>query len=296
MDIKLLAQLKTWNPWWQQGKIGIKRYNDPQYKRELYYDVYKHLKKGNQIISIVGMRQVGKSTLMRQMIKQLLKNNIDPRTILYVSFDDPYLRVHYKPDKLFDLIIQSFIEGITECDLDNLNKKIYLFLDEIHQLPSWENKLKSYYDRAFPMQYIISGSSSLHLQKKNRESLLGRIVEHTLWPFSFREYVEYFSQKTKNKELPRVIQQLRIHFNDFLGTFDVVKMHSDLSAHFKQISIWHKNDIVKYLKKFIISGGFPRAWQQPDFVSRQKFLWEQHIGKVIFEDLVQIAKIRKPKI
>lgn len=293
IDVQLLAQLRTWNPWWQQGKEGIDRYNDPSYRRELYTSVRNQYKEGNQIVSIVGMRQVGKSTLMRQVIKELLSEGADPKTILYLSFDDPYIRIKYDKRKIFDTVVQTFMQGLLRESLDIYKGKLYFFLDEIHQLPDWEKTLKTYYDRAFPISYMVSGSSSLHLQSKNKESLLGRISEHILWPFSFREYLEY--QENKNKQILEIVKEARGIYSDFSKTFDLNAVYSSLQNAYNKAFVWNKQTIESNLQKFIVCGGFPRAWQQLDFVSRQRILWEQHVGKVIFEDLVQVANIRKPR-
>src|SRR3989338_11674175 len=119
IDVQLLAQLRTWNPWWQQGRDGVDRYNDPTYRRELYANVRNQYKEGNQIVSIVGMRQVGKSTLMRQVIKELLDEGVNPKAIFYISFDDPFVRIKYDKRKIFDIVVQTFMRGLLRNDLDS---------------------------------------------------------------------------------------------------------------------------------------------------------------------------------
>ena len=293
IDVQLLAQLRTWNPWWQQGKEGIDRYKDPSYRRELFVNVRNQIKVGSQIVSIVGMRQVGKSTLMRQVIKELLDEGVDPKTIFYISFDDPFVRIKYDKRKIFDIVVQTFMQGLLREDLDLYKGKLYFFLDEIHQLPDCEKTLKTYYDRSFPISYMVSGSSSLHLQSKNKESLLGRISEYILWPFSFREYLEY--HENKDKQILGIIEEARSIHNAYSNTFDLNAVYPALQEVYKKAFVWSKQTVESNLQRFIVCGGFPRAWQQLDFVSRQRVLWEQHVGKVIFEDLVQVANIRKPR-
>jgi len=292
-DAQLLAQLKTWNPWWQLGKDGVNRYNDPTYKRELYTRVQAQFTSGNQIVSIVGMRQVGKSTLMRQLIRELLDQGHAPESILYISFDDPLIRTKYDPMKIFDIVVESYMSGVLRQSLDQYTGQLYFFLDEIHQLPGWEKTLKAYYDRSFPIKYAVSGSSSLRLQSKNRESLLGRVAEHTLWPFSFREYLEYHERM--DARILEVVKRAKAINDSYLQRFDFSAVYDELRSVYHEVVAWSKQKIENNLQKYIVCGGFPRAWQQLDFVSRQRILWEQHVGKVIFEDLVQVANIRKPR-
>ena len=52
-------------------------------------------------------------------------------------------------------------------------------------------------------------------------------------------------------------------------------------------------EITKSLRSFIINGGFPRVWQQPDLASKHRTIWEQYVGKTLFEDLMQVARIRR---
>ncbi len=293
MNDQLLTQLKGWNPWWQQGLVGIDRYNDPNYKREAYIEIKNQFLQGDQIVSIAGMRQVGKSTIMRQIIKDLLHSGVDPKRILYVSFDDPYLRATFDQKQLFNQIIDSYSEGVLQEQLSESTKQIYFFFDEIHQLPQWEKILKTFYDRPFQIKYIVSGSSSLRIQQKNRESLLGRISEHVLWPFSFREYVEF--KEKNNIKIIDAIKRLREQKKKFISSFRIGGMSSVLEPIFKDLKVWEKQTVIKCLKKFIIEGGFPRVWQQTDIASKQRTLWEHHIAKVLFEDLPQVAKIRKVK-
>ena len=148
---------------------------NPRYERELFPYVFRQMTTGDQIVSIVGMRQVGKSTIMRQVIRRLLAEKVDPRHIFYVSFDDPFLRANFDPKELFEQVITEYAEGVLQKNLRDVDVKLYFFFDEVHQLAYWERALKTYYDRRYQIQYMVSGSSSLHIQKKNRESLLGRI-------------------------------------------------------------------------------------------------------------------------
>src|SRR3989338_771231 len=112
MNDQLLAQLESWNPWWQDGVQGIERYKDPLYKREVYDEIWMRVSKGEFIVSIVGMRQVGKSTIMRQMIRGLLDKGTEPKHIFYVSFDDPYLRVLHDQKYIFEQVVRVYTENI----------------------------------------------------------------------------------------------------------------------------------------------------------------------------------------
>lgn len=296
MDIQLFTQLKSWNPWWERGSTGMAAYQDPPYRRELFDDVLSQFLHGDQIVSIVGMRQVGKSTMMRQIIRHLLDDGVDPKRVFYISFDDPFLRAQYDPRRLFDDVIHAYAEGVLHADLRDTKESLYFFFDEVHQLPNWERALKSYYDRRYAVRYLVSGSSSLHLQKKNRESLLGRISEHTLWPFSFREYVEYStSTDAASERLSGGMKRAREVRAEFVKSFSLQDTFSAAEPVYRDFAAWDKQQITNLLRAFVIDGGFPRVWQQRDLASKHRTLWEQYVGKTLFEDLLQVAKIRRVK-
>lgn len=298
MDNKLLQQLRAFNPWWLSGPKGIEDYGDPEYHRELFDSVLSSFKKSDQIISVVGMRQVGKSTLMRQIIKQFLNEKIDPRYIFYVSLDDHYLKTHYSSNEIFDLLVETYQEAILKTNLKGAPQECLFFLDEINQLANWEKILKSYYDKHFPVKYFITGSSAVLMKRSHRESLLGRAIEYTLPPFSFKEYLEYqtITAPEKDIKLLDVISGLRRERREVIKHFNLELFYKNIQELFKEANIWLKPTIHKHLQKYIIDSGFPRAWQRGgDFLYRQKFLWEQHVGKVLFTGLLQAVAIRRPK-
>ena len=296
MESELIQQLRAWNPWWENGREGINRYEIPAFKREIYQQVKTQFENGKQIVSIVGMRQIGKSTLMRQLIKDLLDKGTPPQSIFYMSFDDPFLETenHNSTIDLLENVVSTYTKFILNKSLEQIKGPIYFFFDEIHQLPEWDKKLKTFYDRAYPIKYLISGSSSLHLQKHNRESLLGRISEFTLWPFSFREFLQFKTHE--NERIQRLLETAKESYEKFLGTLDIASNIPVIKEIFQEANVWEKDTIISYLKQYLIVGGFPRAWEENlDFAARQRTIWEQHILKVLFEDLVQVANIRKPK-
>jgi hypothetical protein len=191
-------------------------------------------------------------------------------------------------------VVDTYAEYILKKNLEHADTQIYFFLDEIHRLTDWDKKLKAYYDRAYPIKYFISGSSSLRLQKQNRESLLGRISEFILWPFSFREYLGFKS--TENSRFQETLVAVKDLHKTFSKNLSISSIIDELQALYLEAKLWDEESIIEYLKQYIVVGGFPRAWEgNLDFAARQRTIWEQHIEKVLFEDLVQVANIRKPK-
>jgi GTPase SAR1 family protein len=73
------------NPWWKEGCIGEAL--APEFHRSAF-DEAKNLFELRQIVVITGLRRVGKSTIMYQLIEDQLNSNTDPKHILYFTFDE----------------------------------------------------------------------------------------------------------------------------------------------------------------------------------------------------------------
>ncbi|MEM2121086.1 MAG: ATP-binding protein [Candidatus Woesearchaeota archaeon] len=181
-----LEDLERFNTWWTTGSVR-KELLKP-YKRKLYFEVQKYIKK-RQIVMIYGLRRVGKTTLLLQIIDELLKNN-NPKNILFFSFDE----------KTFDVkeVLEFYQKNVLNKTFDEIDNKIYVFFDEIQKVDDWENKLKVYYDLYPKIKFFISSSASLKLRKKSRESLSGRIIDFLLKPLSFEEFLEMLGKDLKS--------------------------------------------------------------------------------------------------
>lgn len=131
-----------------------------------------------QIIELSGLRRTGKTTLLFQVLNNLLDQNHNPFSLWYFTFDEE------KP-KLEELI-ETFSK---QTQVDYRNERIFIFLDEIQKLPDFQNQLKIYYDLYPNLKFFISGSTSLFIKKKSQESLAGRLKSLFLTPLNFQEYL-----------------------------------------------------------------------------------------------------------
>ena len=172
--MELIERVIRQNPWWHGRRIeeiaNLKA-------RNLYHQILKRIN-DKQIISIVGLRRVGKSTLLYQFIEHLLQET-DAKKILYFSFDE----ILGKDPEIIERILDLYEEEIIKDELSN----VYVFFDEINHVKDWQVILKRYYDGA-KIKFFVSGSSSIFLRKA-KESLAGRIFEFELHPLDFKEYL-----------------------------------------------------------------------------------------------------------
>jgi len=172
----------------------------------------------------------------------------------------------------------------------------YLFLDEIQRFPRWELYLKKFYDLKSPVRFIVSGSASAPIFKKSRESLLGRIKDYHVLPFSFREWL-YARVISKRHGLSPQSLNASMHTMRNMGRSLQI---SDLDG--SSFTRWLSVDFVggethlAELEKFLFEGGFPEVWALPTLLAKQDYLYQNQVERVIFEDLLIAAEFRKPEM
>ena len=277
----LEALLAPYNPWWFKGDTW--RGMLPDYDRPVVSEVLADLRELPQMISITGPRRVGKSTAVKQIIGWLISQGVQPSRILYFSFDDPeiFASPRLQAD-IFDLLVDRMRRG---------GELAYLFLDEVQRLPRWELFLKKYYDLKYRLRFVVSGSASSPIFRSSQESLLGRIKDRHLLPFSFREFCQYqFRHQQAFLEVIAAHRALRpaLLRYDAAGALKCVGELQNALAPFAA-------DLDQAVIAYANDGGFPEVWQLPDPVRKIEYLMEQQVRKVLYEDLMALTQYRKPE-
>ena len=132
-------------------------------------DIHDSIAWDDRLVSILGARGIGKTTLVLQHIK--LYEDIP--SSLYVSADDLWFSSH----TLYELADAFYKDG---------GKALYI--DEIHKYRNWAQEIKNIYDSYPRLRVAYTGSSILDL-KKGESDLSRRLLEYSLYGLSFREYL-----------------------------------------------------------------------------------------------------------
>lgn len=175
-------------------------------KRDLYNEIEDHLK-AREISLIVGPRQVGKTTLMSELLSSL-KNKGEK--VLFLNLD-------YEADKRF---FESQELLLNKIKLE-IGSSGYVFIDEIQRKVNAGLFLKGIYDLNLSYKFIVSGSGSLELKEKIHESLTGRKRLFELLPVSFKEFVSYKTEYRYQDELDEFFiledKRTEILLNEYLS-------------------------------------------------------------------------------
>ena len=164
-------------------------------KRDLYLNRISSLIDKDIIKVIVGVRRCGKSYMFNLIIDELIERGINKENILLINFESAKYRNVSNPREL-DLLVRDLTKEI--------NGKIYMFFDEIQNVDEWEKSINSFrvdYD----CDIYLTGSNSKLLSGELATHLTGRYMEIKMYPFSFKEYLDYKKTSSNMKA-----------FNDYL--------------------------------------------------------------------------------
>ena len=208
------------------------------------------------IYSIGGGRQIGKTTLMKQWMAELLHNGIEPKRIAYLTgelIDDHHSLVRLLTETLNEMVII----GVR-----------YLLLDEVTYIRDWDKGIKYLADTGMLENVVMFlTGSDLVIIKEARMRFPGRrgtadIVDFHLYPLNFLEAVKLkkrFSAETLCRLLNPEITPTTTSLDKLYEEFDLYLVHggfltaiNDLARHkrimaatFATYSDWIRGDVLK---------------------------------------------------
>ena len=194
----LEATLRDGNPWWRGERI----FGLPPVRRWAFRPVIENLKTGVTPATVLrGPRQVGKTTLLNQVIHALLDEGVPPHRIFRVQFDDlPELKKLAEPILELSRWYAKNVLGRSFNPAAADGEQAFIFLDEVQNLPDWAPQLKHLVDMN-PVRVLVTGSSALRIEA-GRDSLAGRITTLEMGPLLLREIAEIRSYGRVESYLP----------------------------------------------------------------------------------------------
>lgn len=265
-DEQVIKVLRQYNPWWRIPS-AIKEESKPQ-KRLAYYEALKMLKHKSirRFVVLSGVRRVGKTTILYQIIDSLISEGVNPKNILYATFDNPILK----------LVNVENVLSIYES-LSPIKGTRYIFFDEIQYTDSWELWMKVIYDSRKDIRLIATGSASPILEKGSADSGTGRWNILKIPTMSFYEYCNLLSLEAP--KLPEDLRLTNLVNMDNAALGDLMSRFSPLLNHFN---------------RYLTIGGFPELVLSDDDAYAQRMLREDVVDKVIKRDVLTLFNIRSP--
>ena len=226
--------------------------------RDLFFVLTKNFIDKDISLSISGLRRVGKTTILFQLINCLLDRKIDHRHIFYFQFSEETANL--------EKILASFFSFFND---ENINRdEFYIFLDELQYVKKWQSLIKDYIDRNKKIKFIVTGSASIYLWRQTQESLAGRMLDFRLDPLSFSEMLRLKENYREKYSIDQILK-------DGAGQLEIFKKIQHEKMPFK-----------KLFRGYLLFGEFPALLPHlDDFEYSRKYLQDGIIDKILQKDI-----------
>ncbi len=286
---ELRRLLKQYNPWWVD-QYWYKRdpllqdFYNSILRREprLYYHMKRHIAEPGVygIITIRGPRRVGKSTLIKLLIKHLIEEkNVDPQSIFYISLD-------------YEGLAGVRLVEILETIAASTSSDKYVFLDEASMYPGWAQALKNLYDTGLVetgrMKIVAAGSHSMDLAEaasklRGRQGRLAQLFNlggnliHV--PLRFAEVVEALRREIDSFLSLRKLRAPRVRFEILreLAQGSIPEVLQKIYDEYFQL-------LQTVFEDYLIHGGYPRAideYYKNEYISKEFY---SNVAELLIKD------------
>lgn len=217
MDINILQEH---NPWWRRPEFILEDNYIVELKRQkypYYHPLYQNLPVDKDgILTLRGPRRIGKTTLLKLIVKRLLLNDkVEKENVFFFPCDS------LKDFKELEEMLRTYLDYIRPKS----QKRLFIFLDEISFVNDWQRSIKLLKDtaRLKKVLVLLTGSNVLDL-KYSSERLPGRRGDIFPWditflPLTFNEFINLVEPKLISLPLSfslSLLPQFKKLFSDYL--------------------------------------------------------------------------------
>ncbi len=203
----------------------------------------------NSCYVLVGIRRAGKSyTLYQDMRAKLSSGKAKAEDFLYINFEDERL-ASIQADEL-GLLLDAYWEM-------NDNQKPFIYLDEIQNITGWEKFARRLSEDKY--RVMITGSNAKMLSREIASTLGGSYIQRNIYPFSFKEYLNYYNVLLEKNWAFRPEERLAV---------------------------------VRHFNRYFYQGGFAESFNKTD---KREWLTSLY-QKILMGDIVERNRIRNPRI
>jgi predicted AAA+ superfamily ATPase len=248
----MIAVLKRQNPWWSEPRSRLDP--GPAFRRTAFFTARSHLLGSSpRHLLVLGPRQVGKTTMLKQLALDLL-TVAPPTAVCYLRLDDPDLL-----GKPLGEVVEVYRGAIWSRD-----RPAYLLLDEVHGSPDWALQLKAWFEDDSPNRVVATGSLAAQLADGSRESGPGRWDELIIGALDLHEYMLLRRE----------------------GPAEDVGKSSPSSEHWWEGPPSPAPGAVRAaFLDYLVKGGFPASAQQNDMVAAHQLLRDDIYERVLIRDM-----------
>lgn len=218
--------------------------------RKIFQSLLKQ-KKDKKVSLLIGARQVGKTTILKALHKELSAGS----KAVFLDLD---IYSNYERVNTFENFVNTLkLNGYDE----NQSELFYVFLDEFQRYPGLTLIIKNIYDNFDNIKIYASGSSSIKIKNEIQESLAGRKRTNNIYPLSFEEFLWFKEdedaiqhlhniRELKGKQLKQPTSKLLVYLTEFMvsGGYPEVVLENDKAGVLESIfDLYVKKDLLEYL-------------------------------------------------
>lgn len=287
MDETQLHRILTrFNPWWRGDPVQSSLYDDEHRRRD--FDRLVERMAGAQIVTLVGPRQVGKSTMMGQYVDHLLDEGHSPESILYMTTEAS--TVSSDADNILSDILTVYETRVLGRSFENLDSPVYVLIDEVQKAANWGDAVKLYADRYEHLHFLLSGSVSTLITEETNETLVGRADEQVMVPMKFVDYLRYEGVMT-DAEVREGSRDLRDEVKAGIRDGDSQAVTLALSKALTRLEST-RPEIQRALERYLLRGGYPGYFELEDVDALRKL--DEDLYRVVHGDLATVFGVDKP--
>jgi uncharacterized protein len=210
--------------------------------------------------AVIGMRRVGKTSLLWQIMASRLLLGAPRESLLYFSFEDERLVGMQAQD--LQLVIEEYYKLYPERR--DLQETVFL-LDEIQLVTGWETFVRRVLDSE-TIKIYLSGSSAKLLSREIASSMRGRVAEVIVTPFSFKEFLRHHGV------LP--------------------------SKALKHVGKAERSLLHQKLVQYLAFGGFPEVQSllAPEHTRERLELLKTYVDVVLLRDVIERHNVTQPQV
>ncbi|MFQ5620208.1 MAG: ATP-binding protein [Candidatus Nanoarchaeia archaeon] len=294
-EIDVLKELQKDNPWWRDNSIPEDM--DKPFHRSDFY-IYKKFLNSRDIQVIIGPRRVGKTILLFQSIKHLIKDcKVVSKNLIYLDLSKPYIAFGIAN---IESCLNIYQEKIIKKDFGNLSSKehIYIFIDEVQKQKEWAVILESYRSRYKHISFIVTGSSGTEIDKTASESLVGRANYRYILPLKFRDIVR--KELNYNEKKLDQVKDLSNIFEEYVLKGQLKKLYTYLVDLFvSNIDPNFEIKVKNILDSYLLKGGYPEFYEEykhNHWYFMSKRMRDDYFQRIISRDVVEAFRVSRPDV
>lgn len=287
-DAEVLRTLSRINTWWENEPVP-----DALLKADHRRQDFKYLKNRilneRSVLTIRGPRQVGKTTMVGQLIHSLLKERVhEPEHVLYVNAENTQLLSDV--EGLIQHSIDVYERNVLGKSIRNVDSRIYVFIDEIQKIPGWAETVKYYTDTFQNIKFVVTGSVSTLIRQDASESLVGRLDEYLMMPTKFVEYTRYYDV-LDDETIRQWPHEIRAALRNAVQTGDTNDFTSAMTGFFGRFGE-KRPQLEARSAEYLLKGGYPDVLGEK-YVDAFAIL-DSNLRNTVRGDIPSVFDVRKP--